>query len=176
MNRAEGAADTALDGHFAIRPARAEEVETVAAILEEAADWLASRGINQWRMGDWLRPYLAAGIARGEVYLAELGGEPIGTLRLQWSDEETWGAVPDDAGYVHSLAVRRAYGGRDVGRAMLRWAERTAAVAGKTYLRLDCMARNPALRAYYERAGFAERRDIPHDEWSMLYERRVSQP
>jgi len=163
-------------GSLVIRSARPEDAETVAGIMEEAARWLASRGVDQWQMGDWLRPLLAERIGRGEVYLVWLGDQPVATLTLQWSDEQTWGAVRDDAGYVHSFAVRRAYGGQGIGLALLGWAERTAAAAGKTYLRLDCMARNGALRSYYERAGFVLRDDLPHDVWSALYEKRVSQP
>jgi ribosomal protein S18 acetylase RimI-like enzyme len=163
-------------GVGAIRPAQPGDAEAVAAIMEEAAAWLAARGIDQWRMDDWLRPLIAERIGRGEVYLACRGAEPAATLTLQWSDEETWGPTPDDAGYVHSLAVRRAYGGQGLGLALPRWAERSVAAAGKAYLRLDCMARNAALRAYYERAGFALRDDLPLDAWSALYEKRVSQP
>lgn len=170
--RARLAEDTAA-GELAIRPARPEEVETVAAILEEVADWLTARGIDQWRMGDWLRPHIAEGIARGEVYLAELGGNMVGTVRLQWSDDRTWGAMPDDAGYVHSLAVRRAYGGRGIGRELLAWAERTAAAAGKAYLRLDCVAWNEALNAYYREAGFAYVRTVGEGNPGNLYQKRV---
>jgi ribosomal protein S18 acetylase RimI-like enzyme len=158
-----------------IRLAGDVDVERVAGIIEDAAAWLASRGIDQWRMGDWLRPLIAERIAHGESYLAWLGDEAVATLALQWSDGEAWGPMPDDAGYVHNFAVRRPYGGRGIGRVMLRWAERTIAAAGKAYLRLDCMASNAALRAYYERAGFVERSDIPHDEWSTLYEKRVGE-
>jgi GNAT superfamily N-acetyltransferase len=160
-------------GRFSITRAHPDDLETVASILEESAAWLQTRGIDQWRMGDWLRPLLAKRIAQGEVYLARCEGAAVATLTLQWSDAETWGPMPDDAGYVHSLAVRRAYAGHCLGRALLAWAERQVADAGRAFLRLDCMARNAALRTYYERAGFAERRDIPTDAWSALYEKPV---
>ena len=113
-------------------------------------------------------------IAAGEVYLLRRGGAPVGMLLLQWSDRELWGDVPEDAGYVHKLAVRRAYAGEGLGREMLRWAEGEAAAAGKRYLRLDCMADNPPLRAYYERAGFEPRGVVYGAGWSAcLYEKRV---
>jgi GNAT superfamily N-acetyltransferase len=56
---------------------------------------------------------------------------------------------------VHRLAVRRRYAGTGVSTAaMLRWAvERTRAL-GRPYLRLDCAAARPKLRAIYERFGF----------------------
>jgi len=160
-------------GGFTLAKATVDDAETVADILEDAAVWLWGRGIRQWVPGTGDDAALAARIARGEVYLARHGGDPAATLTLQWRDEETWGPMPDDAGYVHGLAVRRLYGGRGLGRALLAWAEDRARAAGRAYLRLDCMAKNAALRAYYEGAGFTERMDVPHDDWSALYEKRV---
>ncbi len=94
---------------------------------------------------------------RGEVYVFRLDGRPVGTLVLQWSDEETWGGVADAAGYVHGLAIRREWAGKGLGRALLKWAEDRTAAAGRDYLRLDCAAENRALNAYYARAGFGYR-------------------
>lgn len=45
------------------------------------------------------------------MYLARLAGRTFGTFALQWSDEEVWGDVPEDAGYVQGLAVRRDFAG-----------------------------------------------------------------
>jgi ribosomal protein S18 acetylase RimI-like enzyme len=114
-------------------------------------------------------------VEAGEFYLARVDGGAAATLGLQWSDRYVWPDAPDDAGYVHWFAVRRAAAGRGVGLRLLGWAERAAAAAGKRYLRLDCMRDNPALRAYYERAGFAHRGDLAGPTWSAaLYEKRVA--
>lgn len=95
------------------------------------------------------------GIAAGETWLAEVDGAPVGTVTLQWSDP-LWSDVddPDAAGYVHRLAVRRSAAG--TGRALLDWAAATTLGHGRELLRLDCVAHNAALRAYYERAGFRQ--------------------
>ncbi len=59
-------------------------------------------------------------------------------------------------------------------RRLLRWAEDTAAAAGKSYLRLDCMTANEALRADYERAGFSYRGEASSDGWRVSrYEKRL---
>ena len=42
---------------------------------------------------------------------------------LQDADEDTWGARPDDALYLHGLRALRTYAGRGIGRAILRWTE-----------------------------------------------------
>lgn len=159
--------------------AQLSELETVLDILEEAAQWLTGRGIHQWLPGSFYGVHcqsIANRLRQGEIYLAKVDGEAIGTLRLQWSDRPMWGEMPDDAGYVHSLAVRRAFAGMGVGRQLLQWAENTAAANGKQYLRLDCTAENPVLRSYYEQAGFTHRGDIEDNDWkASLYEKSVTQ-
>jgi GNAT superfamily N-acetyltransferase len=146
----------------------------VLSILEEAAQWLVYRGIDQWQPGSFSRRRIADRIERGEMYLAELRGRAVGTLALQWSDEETWGDVPADAGYVHGLAIRREFAGKGLGRELLRWAEERVAASDKKYLRLDCVAENRALNEYYRRAGFSYRGGAL--VWGLevsLYEKKV---
>ena len=140
-----------------VRRANTADLDVVLSILEDAARWLVFKGIEGWRPGSFSRRRIAARIERGEMYLAELAGRAVGTFALQWSDEETWGRVPDDAGYVHGLAVCRDFAGKGLGRELLGWAENRAAASGKRYLRLDCVAENTALNEYYERAGFSHR-------------------
>jgi ribosomal protein S18 acetylase RimI-like enzyme len=150
------------------------DLDTVLSILEEAALWLVRRGIEGWEPGSFFRRRIADRIGRGEMYLARLAGQPFGTFALQWSDQEVWGDVPGDAGYVRGLAIRRGFAGRGLGRELLRWAEERAVLSGKSYLRLDCRADNRALYEYYERAGFRYRGQAR--VWSFgvnLYEKRV---
>lgn len=146
--------DEGWTGRVEALQARSPDLDTVLSILDEATRWLASRGIEQWGPGSSPRQRIVDRMERGEVYLFRLAGRPVGTLVLQWSDEETWGDVADDAGYVHGLAIRRDQIGKELGRTLLKWAEDRAAAAGKEYLRLDCAAENRALNAYYARAGF----------------------
>lgn len=161
---------------FVLSRATPEDADPILAILEDAARWLVARGIEQWHPGDFLRLPLQRIIARGEVYLARCASDPAGTLSLQWEDVPTWGVMPPDAAYIHGFAVHRAYGGLGLGRALLDWAARQAVEGGKSYLRLDCLASNPALRAYYERAGFSLRGLVDSDQ-SALYERHlINQP
>lgn len=137
-----------------IVPAVSHDRPAIAAILEGARRWLADRGINQWGFpfgADWLDPKIAA----GEFWVVHLDGEPVAVVRLLWSDPQFWGERDDgSAAYVHTLAVRRNLAGQGIGSWVLNWAEEQAQSAGRSVLRLDCAASNPALFAYYERAGF----------------------
>jgi ribosomal protein S18 acetylase RimI-like enzyme len=91
------------------------------------------------------------------MYLARLAGQTFGTFVLQRPDEEVWGDVPEDAGYVYGLAIRRDFAGEELGRKPLRWPEEPAALSGERYPHLDCQAENRGLNRYYERAGFRRR-------------------
>src|SRR5205085_4420393 len=93
-------------GQIDIVQAQASELDVVLDILEEAAAWVTSKGIDQWRPGSFIGPRyqsIADQVKRGEVYLAKHDGEPIATLTLQWEDKRMWGDVPADAAYVHRI-------------------------------------------------------------------------
>lgn len=156
-----------------VRRAEPGDLDEVVSILSEAARWLLERGIRQWP-DPFPRDRVAALLDRGSFYLVLVDGKPAATFALLWSDPAFWGEQPPDAGYVHAIAVRRAYAGRGLGERLLEWAEAQAAAAGREYLRLDCMSDNDVLRAYYERLGFEPRGEAVFDDFkATLFERRV---
>jgi ribosomal protein S18 acetylase RimI-like enzyme len=157
-----------------LRQARPADLDTVVSMLEEAARWMVRRGIEGWTPDGFSRDRIAVLVERGEMYLAVLAGWPAGTFALQWSDRETWGDVPDDAGYIHGLAIRREFAGTGLGREMLVRAEQMVSRSEREYLRLDCVADNETLNEYYRRAGFAYRgRAVVRGLAVALYEKRV---
>jgi len=114
-------------------------------------------------------------IRQKEVFLARIRNDVVGTITLQWSDPVFWNGARPDAGYVHKFAVVRAHAGRKIGEEMLRWAEKQALLAGKNYLRLDCLASNRIIRDYYEKAGYIHKGDTSPTGWSAsLYEKPLS--
>jgi ribosomal protein S18 acetylase RimI-like enzyme len=158
-------------GRYCLTLATADDVATLAALYEEAAAWLTARGLRQWLTGGYTAEMAEQGMRAGHgVYLVRRDDEPVGKLTLQWDDAEMWGEQPPDAGYVHGLSVRRAVAGLGLGAALLDWAGAQVAAHGRRWLRLDCMAANPALRAYYERHGFIYRGEA-EEGWAALYER-----
>ena len=66
-----------------VRRARPDEIEVVVAVLVDAAVWLRARAVEQWPdrfPTEWVLPAIEA----GETWLAELDGQIVGTLVLQW--------------------------------------------------------------------------------------------
>lgn len=138
-----------------VRPASDADVDDVLSILDEAAMWLHGRGIRQWPQR-FPAALVAPAVDRGETWLAIRDCRAVATVTVTTSDP-LW----DDDGaalYVHRLAVRRQAAG--VGAAVLSWVGQHAAGLGRHIVRLDCVAHNEALRAYYEQYGFAYRGDM----------------
>lgn len=107
--------------------------------------------------------------------LASVNGITIGTVIIQWSDEEIWGKLPANAGYIHQIAIRWNFAGQGLGSELLRWAERHIASEGKQFARLDCWSENPKLCAYYENAGYVFQRTVTTKYgWSLNLYKRTS--
>ena len=159
-----------------VRCAHPEEAQVAAEILDEATAFVATLGFPEWPT-----PFpvdeLAANIERGELYLAELVGEIVGTFTLLWEDPTFWGKQPPVAVYVHKLAIRRRFAGRGLGAALVDWVGEQAAAAGRKFIRLDCLRADAGIRAYYERLGFEHRGDLVHPRFAAaLYQRSVDGP
>ena len=136
--------------------ARPGQLADVLMVLDEAAAWLQERGIGQWPPR-FEPSWVEAAITRGETWLVKVGGTVSATVTLDLADP-VWDGITGSALYVHRMAVRRRAAG--LGAAVLGWAACAARERGREALRLDCVAANARLRAYYERAGFAYRGDF----------------
>ncbi|UYQ61754.1 GNAT family N-acetyltransferase [Streptomyces peucetius] len=141
----------------AIRPATASDsdVETLVSLYDGAARWMLRHRIDQWKPGDKDAAHFRHRMTEGEVWLLQLGGRTAGAYEMWWDDVPAWGVQPPVAGYVHRLMTARgADAPPGAGRVLLAHAERRIAAAGRELARLDCLSRNPRLRAYYEAAGY----------------------
>lgn len=162
-----------LEG-FAVAEAKPREVRMVLEVLNEAADWLRLKGIDQWQSRYFTQSVILEGIRKREVYLARQENKVVGTITIQWSDPLFWGDTPMDAAYFHRLAIKREYAGKGLGHALVEWAEGTAKAAGKSYLRLNCTFENQRLRQYYEDMDYAYRGEAKfRDLRFALYEKQL---
>lgn len=149
------------------------QIDIVAAILEDASQIQRDHGFPGWPV-PFPRQRLIERFTIGAIFLAMRHGNAIGTFSLQPSDPMFWGEQPDDALYLHGLAIRRSAAGQGVGRAMLDWAERYAAAHGRLYVRLDTLADDPRMCRYYEQAGYVDRATTWVGQFhARLFEKRV---
>lgn len=146
-----------------VHQASRDDLPTVLNILDDAASWLVSRGIEQWpaRFGgvdDWRSDRIASYVEDGECWLVRAGGEPVATFNLTTRADpdyaDGWPDGADSALYIFRMAVCRSWAGRDIGSRILEWASARAHAAGLSWIRLDCHRHNRPLQRYYEERGF----------------------
>jgi protein-tyrosine phosphatase len=166
-------------GELVVTRATASDAPVVRALRDELASWMLQRGIRQWNPGDLSAKWIAVCIGFGVVSLVSHDDRLVGSVTVVWDDPLIWGEQSEPAGYIHMLMVDRAFGGHGIGRLILQCAEDSIAAAGLPLARLDCVADNPPLRAYYEHAGyrFVGTKTFPDIEWdgaTALYEKQLS--
>jgi GNAT superfamily N-acetyltransferase len=122
--------------------------------------WLEERGLPMWKAGELSADQVMADVEAGLFFVAEIQGDPAGVVKFQLEDRLFWPDIPqEESAFIHRLAVRRRYSGGEVSTALLRWAAQRTRSLGRSFLRLDCEASRPKLRALYERFGFVHHSD-----------------
>ncbi|KAF9431035.1 hypothetical protein BGZ94_000034 [Podila epigama] len=183
---------------FSFRTVQPKELDIFIDILERAAEWMVANKLNQWIPGSFraakTRAHIEHTISLGNAYFiikndttssslvtAATPGTIIGTFTLNYTDpfdEMLWKDLVEDwtdAVYLHRLVVEREYKGFGLGPKALMFAEMEGLKRGKHYLRLDCMADNKLLKAYYrEKAHFTEFEDYPGERLFGRFERRIT--
>jgi len=165
-----------MPAEFLLRLASLSDRKTIAAMLEEARAWLAERGIDQWN-----RPFDDAWISlkldAGEFFIAERNGDAVGVVRLLDEDRPFWGDRDrGDSLYIHSLATCRDLAGQQLGAQILAEIATLARARNRSTLRLDCVAANPRLIAYYASHGFAPVDTITLGDFEMVLMERSLLP
>lgn len=147
-----------------LRPATDADAAAILALRETLAAWQRSRGIRQWEPGEITREQIAEQVRRDEWrVLVEPDAGLVAAVRIV-NDDPIWAdADRADAGYIHGLMVARARAGTGLGKRVLQEAEEVIRARGRDVARLDCVASNAALRAYYEAQGYEAQgeRDFP---------------
>ncbi|MFD9460693.1 GNAT family N-acetyltransferase [Streptomyces sp. NPDC060027] len=137
------------------RVATDDDLPAIVRLRDDAARWMLAQGItDQWQPGELDTGHFRRVMTSGEVWLAEAAGRLAGAWELWWTDEDAWGPQPPVAGYIHRLMVDRSSAPPGTGRLLLQAAERRVTAAGRDVVRLDCLAGNTRLNAYYLNAGY----------------------
>lgn len=143
---------------YEIRKATEQEAPVIIVLLKEVAAWLQKKDIDQW--GFLLEggedEEIQQAIQDNATYVACQDDKIIATFTLysqqsEW-DQHVWGQEENsEVLYLHRLAVRPEYMKKGIGKDILSWIDENLY---KT-IRLDCVAHNRKLCAYYEKNGFS---------------------
>lgn len=149
---------TTLHGSFAIALAAAQDKDTVREMLIEAAEWMATLGVQQWNPQQFTAVEIDRYFAEREVYLLIREDQAVGMFTLQSSDPEYWGTLNEEGcSYLHRLTVRSSWRGKQLGGAMIAWAAKRTKELGRRALRLDCWDGNAKLNRMYAGMGFVHK-------------------
>lgn len=144
-------------GRFTLKQAQSVQLDILVDLLNEAAAWIKTKGIDQWPspMPAHWRDGIQHRLQNGRFFLLyDSQQTAVATIAIDWRSHY-W---PDDgqAGYVRRMAVCDALHGCGLGTAMLDWAKGFVEENGRVYLRLDCLASNSQLCHYYQAYGFQD--------------------
>jgi GNAT superfamily N-acetyltransferase len=145
-----------------VRLAAPSDLKFILYFIDEAADWLRDKGIDQWN-----RPWpneterdarVKRGLEGHRTWIVEDDGIPIATITARpdanpdlWTRSEQG----DLAVYVSRLVVSRSYAGLGVGAELVNWVGRWARKQyGARWIRIDVWTTNIALHSYYQKKGF----------------------
>ena len=134
--------------------ARDSELKKIAAVLTEATNYKLKRSDMIWGKESFTETEVLEMMHHSTVFVAKKDKEIIGVVSLQWEDERIWGGQPPTAGYVHRLAVKDSFHGKNVGKQIIHELAKYVLENGRSILRLDCEANNFSLCKYYEKLGF----------------------
>jgi GNAT superfamily N-acetyltransferase len=158
-------------------PALPSNIDELLALLRRIALWLKGKGLTQWE--DFLeekgRLILEKRFREGKVYKVLHGSALIGIYVVQ-DDDVFWHQMRKDnlACWVHTMGVDPDHIGRGVGAQILAQIEEMARLAGKKFVRLDCMDDNPKLCTFYESQSFQKVGIQSWKEWQIrLYEKTI---
>lgn len=152
-----------------------DDIDEIHSLWAETADWLKSKKIDQWRDEQVTREAVVYCYNNSEMFLVKSNNTTVGTFFIVWSDPFIWKGLDNgSSGYLHRLVVRRKYAGNHLGSKLLALAEQYIRRSGMKYFRLDCMAENPILNDFYQKAGFQYKGRVDGEDWSAsLFEKEL---
>ena len=136
----------------------------IVELLQEAARWVMTWRSQLWNPALLGLPFVAPRIAQREMIVARDSSSIAGVVILLREDPHFWPDRPQgEAGYLHKLAVRRAYAGMGLPAVLIDHAAGLARAQDRHILRLDC---DPPLARFYEGLGFrgVDEIDVLHPE------------
>ncbi|MEU0503956.1 GNAT family N-acetyltransferase [Nocardia sp. NPDC005998] len=145
-----------------IRRASLSDLGLICRLRIQRTAWLTARGSDQWTVAGRGLPIeiFARSVGRsldaGETWIAEVAGEPAGTITVnEQADPGLWSPWElADAVIVHYMIVELRFAGQRIGHRLLAHAASLAREQQRHWVRLDAWTTNTDLHDYYRSAGF----------------------
>jgi GNAT superfamily N-acetyltransferase len=138
----------------------------VLGLIEDARDWLWTKGTDQWEK-PWPTPEardarVLKGLQKGATWIVWDGNIPAATVTITprmnpavWSAAQCTCNLAERAVFVHRLIAARKYAGLGLGAKLIDWAGlRGQHLYGAKWIRIDVWRTNQQLHEYYRQRGF----------------------
>lgn len=138
------------------------QTDLVNQLLMETAEWLQRKGSTQWAevLQGTDKHGLTTAIQKEEVYFYFNEEKQLVGLFAAWEQPAAWDLqlwekqpLTDSAVYIHRLIVRPDYHGQGYGEQLIDEIKRFFQSTVKE-IRLDCLASNQQLIAFYKNNAF----------------------
>lgn len=144
-------------GDLSLRITRADhqDAEQVTSLLVNAAEWMESKGIEQWKTEMFTPELIHSYFDEREVFILYVNEQPAAMFTLQAGDLDYWQELNDEEYfYLHRLTVHQDFRSAGLGAILLDWATEYTQTAGKKGLRLDCTTHLVTLNRFYQSHDF----------------------
>lgn len=143
-----------------------ENLGAVLGLIEDARDWLWTKGTDQWEK-PWPTPQardarVLSGLRRAATWIVWDGDIPAATVTITprmnsavWSNQHCTCNLAERAVFVHRLITAKKYAGLGLGAELIDWAGlRGKRLYGAKWIRIDVWRTNQGLHDYYLKRGF----------------------
>ncbi len=171
-----------------IELARVEDHDIVLRLIDDARDWLWTKGTDQW-----VKPWpseaerderVMMGLAGRKTWIVWDGDTVAATATITprrntevWSYPDCTCDLRERAVFVHRLIVARKYAGLKLGAQLIDWAGvRGQRLYGAKWIRIDVWSSNVNLHRYYMRNGFEPCGNCPMPDYpsGALFQKPVA--
>ena len=171
-----------------ITQATVGDLPAVLGLINEASEWLRTKGTDQWEQPWPSEPErdmrVLTGLRNGKTWIVRDGNVAAATVTIANSyNPKVWGNpgstcdLSEKAVYVHRLIISRKYAGSGLGTELINW----AGLRGKRknrakWIRIDVWTSNQALHAFYKSIGFADCGRCPDPDYpsGALFQKPIS--
>lgn len=143
--------------------------QRIERLLCQAVARCEQRGVPLWHYEQVTRASLLQAYPGAQPYVFRHDGCDVGCVFLQVGEDDFWHDHADmsDAVYFHKLAMGDEFASRGLGQQALSVLLNFARTQQVSWLRCDCHAGRPELRAFYQRFGFAFAGIHPIEEFEV---------
>ena len=141
-----------------VRPAIPADLPALGNLLKRVVPLMNQTGNFQWDDQYPNETVFSQDVAKGQLWVAEIGNQIAGVAALTEDQEPEYAQVGFDlsqrAVVTHRLAVDPAFRGQGVAMALLAKSEQLALERGIHFLRIDTNSENQLTQTLFPKAGY----------------------